>query len=90
MLNHFSCIQLFVTPGTVARQSSLSMGFSKQEYWSGLACPPLGDLPDPGIEPPPPAAPALQADSLLLATREAPINVMLLSRFSRVRLCATP
>ena len=90
MLNHFSCIQLFVTPGTVARQSSLSMGFSKQEYWSGLACPPLGDLPDPGIEPPPPAAPALQADSLLLATREAPINVMLLSRFSCVRLCVTP
>ena len=90
MLNHFSCIQLFVTPGTVARQSSLSMGFSKQEYWSGLACPPLGDLPDPGIEPPPPAAPALQADSLLLATREAPVNVMLLSRFSCVQLCVTP
>ena len=74
MLNHFSCIQLFVTPGTVARQSSLSMGFSKQEYWSGLACPPLGDLPDPGIEPPPPAAPALQADSLLLSHGEALIR----------------
>ena len=90
MLSHFSQVQPFETPRTVARQSSLSMGFSKQEYWSGLACPPLGDLPDPGIEPPPPAAPALQADSLLLATREAPINVMLLSRFSCVRLCVTP
>ena len=44
-----------------ARQTPLSMGFSGQEYWSGLPCPPPGDLPDPGIEP---ASPALQADSL--------------------------
>ena len=36
---------------TVARQAPLSMGFSRQEYWSGLPCPPPGDLPDPGIEP---------------------------------------
>jgi len=42
------------------------MGFSRQEYWSGLPCPLLGDLPDPEIEPTSPAAPALQADSLLL------------------------
>ena len=76
MLSHFSCVQLFVTPGAVAHQAPLSMIFSKQEYWSGLACPPLGDLPDPGIEPPSPAAPALQADSLLLATREAPVNAI--------------
>ena len=41
-----------------------SMGFSRQEHWSGLPCPPPGDLPDPGIEP---ASPALQADSLLLS-----------------------
>ena len=41
----------FVTLWTVAHQSPLSMGFSKQEYWSGLPCPPPGDLPDPGIEP---------------------------------------
>ena len=52
---------------TVARQAPLSMGFSRQECWSGLSCPPLGDLPDPGIEPTPPAAPALQAGSLPLS-----------------------
>ena len=50
-----------VTPWTVARQAPLSMGFYRQEYWSGLLCPSPGDLPSPGIEPRPPA---LQADSL--------------------------
>ena len=39
---------LFATPWTVAHQAPLSMGFSRQEYWSGLLCPPPGDLPDPG------------------------------------------
>ena len=43
------------------------MGFSRQEYWSGLPCPSPGDLPDPGIEPVSPVAPALQADSLVLS-----------------------
>ena len=43
----------------------LSMGFSRQEYWSGLPFPSPGDLPDPGIEPMSPASPALQVDSLL-------------------------
>ena len=51
----------------MARQAPLSMGFSSQEYWSGLPCPPPGDLPDPGIEPASPMFPALQADSLLLS-----------------------
>ena len=46
----FSRIRLFATLWIVARQASLSMGFSRQEYWSGLPCPPPGDLPDPGIE----------------------------------------
>ena len=41
----------FVTPWTVAPQAPLSMGFSRQEYLSGLPCPPPGDLPDPGIKP---------------------------------------
>ena len=45
--------------GIVAHQASLSMGFSRQEYWSGLPCPPPGDLPDPGNEPMYPASPAL-------------------------------
>jgi len=44
-------VQLFVVPRTVARQVPLSMGLSRQEYWSGLPCLPLGDLPNPGIEP---------------------------------------
>ena len=50
MLNCFSHVWLFETPWTVARQSPLSRGFSGQEYWSGLLCPPPGDLPNPGIE----------------------------------------
>ena len=44
-----SCVRLFVTPWTVARQAPLSIGFSRQEYWSGLPFPPPGGLPDPGI-----------------------------------------
>ena len=44
-------IRLFVTPWTVAHQAPLSMGFSRQEYWSGLPCPLPGDLPNPGVEP---------------------------------------
>ena len=51
----------FATPWTVACQAPLSMGFSRQENWSGLPFPSPGDLPNPGIEP---GAPALQADSL--------------------------
>ena len=58
-----SCVQLLTTPWTVAYQAPLSMGFSRQEYWSGLplSFPSPGDLPDPGIEP---RSPALQADAL--------------------------
>ena len=50
-----------MAPWTVAYQAPLSMGFSRQEYWSGLPFPSPGDLPDPGIEP---GSPALQADDL--------------------------
>ena len=46
----FNHIRLFATPWTVAHQAPLSVGFSRQEYWSGLPCPPPGDLPDPGIK----------------------------------------
>ena len=56
-----SHVQLFVTPWTVARQAPPSMGFSRQEYWSGLPFPSRGDLPDPGIKP---RSPAFQADTL--------------------------
>ena len=51
MLGHFSHVWLFATPWTVAHQAPLSMGFSRQEYWSGLPCPPPGDLPNPGTKP---------------------------------------
>ena len=50
-----SCVRLFATPWTVAYQASPSMGFSRQEYWSGFLFPSPGDLPDPGIEPRSPA-----------------------------------
>ena len=56
-----SHVQLSATPWTVAHQAPLSMGFSRQEYWSGLPFPSPGDLPDPGIEP---RSPAFQADAL--------------------------
>ena len=50
VLSHFTHVWLFATLWTVVCQASLSMRFSRQEYWSGLSCPPPGDLPDPGIE----------------------------------------
>ena len=50
---------LFATLWTVAGQAPLSMGFSRQEYWSGLPCPPPGDLPNPGIQPASLMSPAL-------------------------------
>ena len=62
-----SHVRLFVTPRTVACQAPLSMGFSRREYWSGLLCPPPGDLPDPGIKSMSPVSAALQADSLPLS-----------------------
>ena len=54
-----SCVQLFVTPWSVARQAPLSLGFFRQEYWSGLLCPPPGNIPDPGILPTSLTSPAL-------------------------------
>ena len=54
-----SHVQLFVTPQTVAHQAPPSMGFPRQEYWSGLPLPFPGDLPDLGIEPESPASPTL-------------------------------
>ena len=50
MLSCFRRVQLFVTLWAAAHQAPLSMGFSRQEYWSGLPCPPPGDLLDPGVE----------------------------------------
>ena len=60
-MESLSCVCLLATPWPVAHQAPLSMGFSRQEYWSRVPCPPPGDFPDPGTEP---GSPALQADSL--------------------------
>ena len=73
VLSHISCAWLFANLWTVALQAPLSMGFSRQEYRSGLPCPPPGDLPDPGIEP---VAPALQADSLPMSHQGAHISLL--------------
>ena len=69
-----SCVQLFAIQWAVAHQSPLSMGFSRQEYWSGLPFPSPGDLPDPGIEP---VSPALQGNSLLSEPLIAPFATIL-------------
>ena len=68
MLSHFSHVWFCATLWTIASQASLSMGFSRQEYWSELPCRPPGDLPDPGMKS---GSPALQMISSHLATREA-------------------
>ena len=61
LLSRFSCVGLCATPQMEAHQAPPSLGFSRQEYWSGLPFPSPGDLPHPGIEP---RSPALQADVL--------------------------
>ena len=66
-----SRVRLFVTPWTVAHQMPLSIEFFRQEYWSGLPCPPPGDLPNPEIEP---RSPTLQVDSLLSEPPGKPKN----------------
>ena len=71
-----SRVRLFAIPWTVTYQASLSVGFYRQEYWSGLPFPSPEDLPDPGIEP---GSPALQADALLSEPSGKPKLVMLSS-----------
>ena len=84
MLSCFSHVQLCATPWTAAFQVSLSMGFSRQEYWSGLPCPPPRDLPDPGIEPGSLPSPALAGGFFTInATWEAPPAMLLYSRNPR-------
>ena len=64
-----SCVRLFATPWTIAYQTPPSMGFSRQEYWSGLPFPPPGDLPNPGIEP---RSLALKADAVTSEPQGSP------------------
>ena len=89
VLSRFSCVRLFATPWTVACQAPLSMGFSRQEYCSGLPFPSLGDLLDPGIELTFLVSPALTGNFFTTSTTwEALMNpqllLLLLSCFSRV------
>ena len=72
-----SRVQLFETPWTVTYQALLSMGFSRQEYWSGLPFPSPGDLPDPAIEL---GSPALQADALLSEPPGTWVQILMLPR----------
>ena len=77
-MKSLSHVQLFATLWTVAHQAPLSMGFTRQEYWSGLPFPSPGDFPNPGIEP---RSPTLQADAL---TSEPPGKVqMTFDKFGR-------
>ena len=79
MLGHFSHVQLFVTLWTLAHQAPLSMGFTRQKYWSGLPCPPPADLPNPGIEPKSLLSPALAGGFFTIsATWKAPKISMLI------------
>ena len=71
LFQSFRRVWLFATPWTVALQAPLSMGVSRHEYWSGLPCPPPGDLPNPGIEPASLMSPALAGRSF---TTEPPGN----------------
>ena len=84
-------IDSVVSPWIMVHQAPLSMEFSQEEYWSGLPCPPPGDLPDPGMRPMSPVSPALQADSLLLKPwvlsipfkpHHSPVKYRLVSSFS--------
>ena len=94
MLNHFSHVRLFATLWTLALQALPSMGFCRQDYWSGLPCPLPVDLPDPGIEPASLMSLALAGGFFTTsATWEVHMRLLLLlllqlSRFSHVRLCA--
>ena len=79
-----NCVRLFVTPWTVAHQAPLSMGFSKQEYWSGLPFPSPGDLPHPGIEP---RSPTLHTDSLPSEAPGNPLSVVNELCIKSLQLC---
>ena len=90
VLSHFSYLQLFGTLWTIARQAPLSMGFFRQEYWSELSCPLPGDLPDPGVKPLSPMAPALQADSLPLSHWGNPVSIYNFSNPRRPESAVVP
>ena len=82
-MKSLSRVQLFVTPWTVAHQAPPSLGFSRQEYWSGLPFPSPGDLSDPGIKP---RSPALQADALTSEPPGKPYKLLYLLYMKKLSL----
>ena len=72
-MKSLSCVQLLATPRTAVHQAPPSMGFSRQEYWSGLPFPSPGDLPEPGIKP---RFPTLEADALTSEPPGKPLAFM--------------
>ena len=85
VLSRFSRVQHFVTLWTVACQASLFMGFSRQEYWSGLPCPSPGDLPNPGIEPKFLMSPALAGGFFNTSTTWEAQKYTIVSTFLNIR-----
>ena len=83
VVSHFSCIRLFATLWTIVLQVSLSMRFSRQEYWSGLPCPPPGDPPNPGIKPVSLMSPALAGRFFTTSTAWEAQHSWSVSQFSR-------
>ena len=84
---HFSHADSSATLWTIAHQAPLPMEFSRQEYWSGLPCPPAGDLPDSGIEP---VNPALADGFFASEPQGKPLRLSFVQLLSRVQLFATP
>ena len=80
-MKSLSHIQLFATPWTVAYQAPPSMGFSRQECWSGVPFPSPGDLPDPGIEP---GSPALRADALPFELPGKPSKIKFIENYLKI------
>ena len=76
VLSRLSRGQLFATLWTIACQAPPSTGFSRQEYWNGLPCPPPGDLPHPGIEPTSPTSPASQTDYFTAEPWGKPFHIL--------------
>ena len=80
-----SRVWLFAAPWTAAHQAPLCLGFSRQEHWSGLPFPPPGDLPHPGIDPPPPACPALAGGFFTTAPPGKPTQNLTRSTYITLR-----
>ena len=91
MPSRFSDARLFVTPWTIACQAPLSMGFSRQEYWSGLPCPPLGGAPasrktrQASLKTPQPPSPS--SAGTVLGTRSSDAHIFLQSPFCQLCAC---